>query len=201
MRIVVINHLTLDGVNQAPGGPDEDRRGGFPYGGWETPYGDPVMMNALGFGSAKQAGATTPGDALLLGRRTYEQFHSFWPKQKDNPYSEVLSKTRKYVASRTLKAPLAWSNSVLLHGDAAAAVTSLKRESPSGRVTVLGSGELVQSLMRANLVDEYLLLIHPLVLGTGRRLFIDDGARAKLELIDSRTTTKGVIIATYRPRD
>jgi dihydrofolate reductase len=202
MRIVVINHLTLDGVSQAPGGPDEDRRGGFPYGGWETPYNDAVMADSLGFGKTtqRQPTASEPGSGLLLGRRTYEHFYGFWPKQKDNPYTEVLNKTRKYVASRTLHEPLPWANSILLHGDAAEAVSKLKQETNSGRVVVLGSGELVQSLMRANLVDEYMLLIHPLVLGTGRRLFTDGGAFTKLDLVDSRTTTKGVIIATYRPR-
>jgi dihydrofolate reductase len=200
MRTVVINHLTLDGVTQAPGRPGEDLRGGFQYGGWEPPYGDAVMMNALGFGMANAGRPDTSasGGGLLLGRRTYEDFYSFWPKETNNPFTEVLNKTRKYVASRTLKEPLPWSSSTLLAGDAVEAVARLKTE-PGKDLIVLGSAELVQSLMRANLVDEYMLLIHPLVLGTGRRLFPEGGAFAKLQLVEAKTTTKGVIIATYRP--
>src|SRR5437773_9171567 len=135
--------------------------------------------------------------ALLFGRRTYEDFASFWPNQtEDNPFTAVLNNTQKYVASTTLKEPLSWSNSTLLKGDAAEAVARLKEE-PGKDLVVLGSGELVQSLMRHNLVDAYVLLIHPLVLGSGRRLFPDGGAVASLRLVDTRTTTTGVLIATY----
>ena len=199
MRIVVINHLTLDGVTQGLGRPDEDRRGGFPHGGWGAPYGDAVMANAMGFGPAS-AGRPHAGSSggLLLGRRTYEDFYRVWPNRTDNPYTEVLNRRRKYVASRTLKEPLPWSNSTLLEGDAVDAVARLKKE-PGENLIVLGSAELVQSLMRANLVDEFMLPIYPLVLGTGRRLFPEGGAFAKLQLVDSKTTTTGVIIATYRP--
>jgi dihydrofolate reductase len=200
MRIVVINHLTLDGVTQAPGRPDEDRRGGFPHGGWGAPYGDAVMADAMGFGpaSASRRDAGASGGGLLLGRRTYEDFYRVWPNATNNPYTEVLNKARKYVASRTLKEPLPWSNSTLLEGDAVEAVARLKKE-PGKDLIVLGSAELVQSLLRANLVDEFMLPIHPLVLGTGRRLFPEGGAFARLQLVDSKTTTTGVIIATYRP--
>jgi dihydrofolate reductase len=138
------------------------------------------------------------GGPLLLGRRTYEDFAGFWPKQKDNPYTEVLDNTQKYVASRTLNEPLPWRNSTLLPGDAAEAVAVLKEQSEQD-IGVLGSGALLQSLMRRNLVDEFLLLIHPLVLGSGRRLFPDGGPRAALRLADSVTTTTGVVIATYQP--
>src|SRR5258708_2010003 len=134
--------------------------------------------------------------ALLLGRRTYEDFYTVWPNRTDNPYTAVLNNTQKYVASNTLSEPLSWSNSTLLKGDAAEAVARLKEE-PDKDLVVLGSGELVQSLMRGNLVDEYVLLIHPLVLGSGRRLFTDGGTFAALRLVATRTTTTGVVIATY----
>jgi dihydrofolate reductase len=190
-RVVVINHVTLDGVMQAPGRPDEDQRGGFEHGGWAQPYNDEVMGRVLGARMAQ-------GGPLLLGRRTYEDFAGFWPMQKDNPYTEVLDNTQKYVASRTLNEPLPWRNSTLLPGDAAEAVAVLKEQSEQD-IGVLGSGALLQSLMRRNLVDEFLLLIHPLVLGSGRRLFPDGGPRAALRLADSVTTTTGVVIATYQP--
>jgi dihydrofolate reductase len=188
-KIVVTNHLSLDGVMQAPGRADEDRRDGFEHGGWATPNTDEVMGKVMGEGMAR-------GGPLLFGRRTYEDFAAFWPKQKDNPYTEVLDNAQKYVASRTLKEPLPWQNSTLLEGDAVEAVARLKEESGKD-IGVLGSGELVRSLMRGDLVDEYVLMIHPLVLGSGRRLFADDGEFAALRLLDTVTTTTGVVIATY----
>jgi dihydrofolate reductase len=192
-KVVVFTSVTLDGVMQAPGRPDEDRRGGFEHGGWALPYSDPVM-------SRVQAEGMANAGPLLLGRRTYEDFSSFWPKQTDNPFTEVLDKAEKHVASTTLRAPLPWSNSTLLEGDAADAVAGLKRQ-PGKDLTVLGSGELVQSLRRRDLVDRYLLLIHPLVLGSGRRLFPDGGPAGPLRLVDSVTTTTGVVIATYEPAE
>ena len=140
------------------------------------------------------------GGPLLLGRRTYESLYEFWPKQTDNPFTAVLNGVRKYVASTTLTEPLAWENSTLLEGDAAEAVARL-REQPGNDIGVLGSGELVRSLMANDLVDEYLLMIHPLVLGSGRRLFGDDGPPAALRLVDSVTTTTGVLIARYQPAE
>jgi dihydrofolate reductase len=190
-EITVFNSVTLDGVTQAPGRPDEDTRGGFANGGWAAPYMDEVM------GRVAAEGMAGPG-ALLLGRRTYEDFHGFWPHQTDNPFTEVLDNTRKYVASRTLREPLGWRNSTLLEGDAAEAVARLK-EQPGEDLTVLGSGELVRSLRRRDLVDRYVLLIHPLVLGSGRRLFPDGGPASTLRLVGSVPTTTGVIIATYQP--
>jgi dihydrofolate reductase len=190
-RVVVFTHLTLDGVMQAPGRPDEDRRDGFEHGGWEPPYGDAVMGDVAGASMANTG-------ALLLGRRTYEDFYSYWPSQKDNPFTAVLDNARKYVASTTLTEPLPWRNSTLLKGDVAAAVAALK-EQQGDDLVVLGSGELVRSLMRHNLVDVYMLLIHPLVLGSGRRLFTDGGCVAALRLVDTTTTTTGVVIATYHP--
>ncbi len=190
-KLVVVENVTLDGVMQAPGGADEDVRGGFPHGGWARPYMDAVMGQEMG----KGMGTTE----LLFGRRTYEQFYAYWPNAPEpNPFSEVLNNTQKYVASTTLREPLPWMNSTLLGGDAGEAVAELK-QSQGADLVVLGSGELVQSLMRHRLVDEYQLLIHPLVLGSGRRLFPDGSALAELQLTNSVITTTGVIIATYRP--
>jgi dihydrofolate reductase len=189
-RIVVFMNLTLDGVMQAPGRREEDLRGGFRYGGWGASY---VAMT--------EAGESTPNfGALLLGRQTYEQFYSYWPKQTNNPFTEALTKMSKYVASTTLKEPLAWSNSTLLKGDVAEAVAGLK--SKLGKdvdIVVMGSGDLIQTLMQHNLVDRYVLLIHPLVLGSGRRLFTDGSPFAELHLISAKTTPKGVVVATYEP--
>src|SRR5690242_15507596 len=177
-RIIVINHLTLDGVMQAPGRPDEDRRGGFEYGGWAQADNDAIMGQALGEGM-------TQGGALLFGRRTYEDFAAFWPKQPEpNPFTAVLNNVQKYVVSRSLEDPLPWSNSILLKGDAAEAVAGLKERSEQD-IAIMGSGELIQSLMPHNLIDEYLLMIHPLILGTGRRLFPDGTSFAALRLVKS----------------
>jgi dihydrofolate reductase len=188
-RVVVNNSVTLDGVMQAPARRDEDTRGGFHHGGWAQRYFDPVMAEA-----ANEAGAA----ALLLGRRTYEDLASVWPNSPaDNPFTTVINAAKKYVASRTLHEPLAWNNSSLLEGDAVEAVAGLKERSDTDLV-ILGSGELVQSLMRRGLIDEYVLLIHPLVLGSGRRMF-EGGVSAELELVATKTTRTGVIIATYRP--
>jgi dihydrofolate reductase len=192
-KVVVTNSLTLEGVMQAPGRPDEDLRGGFEHGGWALPYNDAVMGKMMAEGMAQ-------GGALLLGRRTYEDFYAVWPNRTDNPFTAVLNTSQKYVASTTLEEPLPWSNSTLLKGDAAEAVARLK-EQPGKDLVILGSGELVQSLMRRNLIDEYVLLIHPLVLGSGRHLFTDGGAFAALRLVDSKTTTTGVVIATYQPAE
>lgn len=188
MKCITVTNVTLDGVMQAPGRPDEDPRDGFAHGGWATPYA--AMM---------QAGETMGrAGALLLGRRTYEDFYAVWPKRKDSPFSAILDNMRKYVASTTLTEPLPWMNSTLLKGDAAEAVAKLKIEAGKDLV-ILGSGQLIQSLMRRNLVDVYVLLIHPLVLGSGRRLFPDGATFSTLKFVNSKTTTTGVVIATYEP--
>jgi dihydrofolate reductase len=188
-KIVVFISLTLDGVMQAPGRPDEDRRDGFEHGGWATPY---ATMEASE-GSMGNAGA------ILLGRRTYEDFYTFWPNQTDdNPFTEVLNTTQKYVASTSLSEPLPWMNSTLLGGNAAEAEAKLKKE-PGKDIVILGSGVLVQSLMRHNLIDSYVLLIHPLVLGSGRRLFTDGGPVATLRVVSTKTTSTGIVIMTYQP--
>jgi dihydrofolate reductase len=189
-KIVVFTNLTLDGVMQAPGRADEDTRGGFKHGGWAAPY---QAMSDAG-GSMSETGS------LLMGRRTYEDFYSFWPKQTDNnPFTPMLNNMQKYVASTTLNEPLEWQNSTLLKGDVPEAVKKLKKESDKN-IMIMGSGVLVQSLMKHNLIDEYILLIHPLVLGSGRRLF-NEGELTKLKLSNSRTSGKGVIIATYVPEN
>jgi dihydrofolate reductase len=189
-KVVVFTNVTLDGVMQAPGRPDEDRRGGFEHGGWATPY---AAMSEAG-GSMGNPGA------LLLGRRTYEDFYDVWPKRKDSPFSAMLDNMQKYVASRTLKEPLAWMNSTLLKGDPAEAVAKLKKELDKD-LLILGSGDLIQSLMQRGVVDEYVLLIHPLVLGSGQRLFTDGSPFATLRLVSSRATTNGVVIANYQPAE
>lgn len=188
-KVLVVENVSLDGVMQAPGGQEEDTRGGFEHGGWAAPYADEV----LGAEMAKGMGATE----LLFGRRTYEQFFGYWPHApQPNPFTEVLNNTRKYVASTTLTGPLPWQNSTLLAGDAPTAVAALKAE-PGPDLVVLGSGGLVRALMSGDLVDEYTLLIHPLVLGAGRRLFPEDGPYDQLRLTHSVTTTTGVVIARY----
>jgi dihydrofolate reductase len=189
-KIVAVENLSLDGVMQAPGRADEDLRGGFAHGGWSLPYNDAAKGRIMAGGMA-QAGP------LLFGRTTYEDFFRVWPNRTDNPFTAVLDNSKKYVASTTLTEPLAWKNSTLLTGDVPDAVARLK-EQPGKDIVVLGSGVLVRSLMRRNLIDEFVLLIHPLVLGSGRRLFADEGALAALRLVDSQSTTTGVMIATYR---
>jgi dihydrofolate reductase len=189
-KVVVIEHLTLDGVMQGPGRPDEDTRDSFEFGGWAAAGNDPVMMEVKGARMGRSW-------SLLVGRTTYEDFAKVWPN-KPNPMSEALNNVEKFVASTTLAEPLPWKNSTLLKGDAADAVAKLKKEHDKTLV-VFGSGVLVQSLMRHDLIDEYVLLIHPLVLGKGRRLFPDGSPITHLGLVDSVTTVTGVIIATYRP--
>jgi dihydrofolate reductase len=190
VQIVVFNSVTLDGVMQAPGRSDEDTRGGFQHGGWAVPYSDADQGRVAGESMA------TSG-ALLLGRRTYEDFYKVWPHRTDNPFTEILNASTKYVASRTLREPLPWENSVLLSGDATDEVARLRRE-PGKDIVILGSGELVRSLAARNLIDRYILQIHPLILGSGQRLFTDR-TLAKLRLVKSVTTSKGVIAATYEP--
>lgn len=188
-KIVAVESVSLDGVMQGPGRPDEDPRGGFQHGGWAPPYHDPVMGRIMGEGMANAG-------PMLFGRRTYEDFFRVWPGRTDNPFTEVLDNAQKYVASTTLIEPLPWKNSTLLAGDAAGAVAALKQQ-PGKDVVVLGSGALVRSLMQRDLVDDLVLLVHPLVLGSGRRLFADDGALARLRLVNAQPTTTGVIVASY----
>jgi dihydrofolate reductase len=188
-KVIVMNQLTLDGVMQGPGGPDEDTRDGFAHGGWAVPYGDEATVTKMG----ERMG----GDrAFLFGRRTYEDLLASWNAQ-GGPFKDALNNARKYVASSNPAARLAWPNSTLLDGDVPAAVADLKQSSGT-KLVIMGSGALIGSLMAANLIDEYLLMIHPLVLGTGRRLFAG-GTQASLRLVDNSTTNTGVLIATYEP--
>ncbi|HEY0542986.1 MAG TPA: dihydrofolate reductase family protein [Actinoallomurus sp.] len=191
-RVIVIEHLTLDGVMQAPGNREEDPRDGFGHGGWANRGQDPAMQEVMG---ARMSSTWS----LLAGRTTYEQFADYWPNQEPNPFAEALGRVQKYVASTTLTEPLVWRNSALLKGDAADAVVRLKGELEENLV-VFGSGVLVRSLMPRDLIDEFVLFIHPLVLGSGRRLFPGSGSDLfAFELVDSTTTGTGVVIATYQP--
>jgi dihydrofolate reductase len=188
MRKLAINtFLTLDGAMQAPGGPEEDPTGGFTHGGWSVNYWDEAMGERMG------AALNRPFD-LLLGRRTYEIFAAHWPHSSD-PGADVLNNATKYVASRTLDR-LEWSNSRLLEGDAADAVARLKAED-GPEIQVHGSSNLIQTLLQHDLVDEYRLWIFPLVLGTGKRLFADGAIPRGMKLVESATSTTGVVITTY----
>jgi len=188
-KVIVMNGLTLDGVMQGPGRPDEDTRDGFAHGGWAAPYSDEAIV-------AKMGERMGEGRAFLFGRRTYEDLLASWNAQ-GGPFKEALNNTRKYVASSNPATKLEWPNSTLLHGDIPAAVAELK-ESSGTNLVIMGSGVLIGSLMATDLIDEYLLMIHPLVLGAGRRLFAG-GTQASLRLVDSSTTSTGVLIATYEP--
>ena len=191
-KITAILSVSMDGVIQAPGRPDEDTRGGFERGGWAVPYNDDVMAQRMGENMSSSG-------AMLFGRRTYEDFYGYWPKQTDNPFTPYLNAATKYVVSTTLTEPLPWQNSSLLSGDPAKTVADLKSQSGPD-LGVVGSAHLVRSLLRESLIDQSLLLIHPLVLGQGRRLFDDRVPGVDFEVVDSVTTSKGVIIATYQPR-
>ena len=186
-KVIVMNWVTLDGVMQGPGRPDEDTRDGFQRGGWGIPFGDEA--------SVAKMGERMGGDrAWLFGRRTYEQLLASW-NARNGPFKDALNSIHKYVASSNPATRLDWPNSTLLHGDIPAAVAELK-QSLNKNLVIMGSGVLIGSLMAADLIDEYLLMIAPLVLGTGRRLF-PGGAQASLRLVDSTTTSTGVLIATY----
>jgi dihydrofolate reductase len=187
-RIVVLNHITLDGVMQGPGRPEEDTRDGFEHGGWSMADNDDVMGQVMGVRLAESGG-------LLLGRRSYEDMLGYW-NTTDSPFKDALNNAPKYVASHTPE-PLSWPNSTLLTGDVPKAVSELKKR-PGGDLHIMGSGVLIQSLMPHGLIDEYVLLIHPLVLGSGHKLFQDGSALTRLRLVDSVATTKGVVIATYQ---
>ena len=192
MRKVIVNEwMSLDGVVQAPVYADEDTSGGFKHGGWHPRYFDDTSMKWV-VENVAQAGG------FLLGRRTYDAFAAYWPKapEEEQALAQPLNTLPKYVASRTVKEPLAWQNSRLLEGDVAAAVVALKRE--DGRdLLVIGSTELVQTLIAHDLVDEFRVMIDPVVLGGGKRFFRDDGGLRALRLVASEVTTTGAILATY----
>ncbi len=186
-KVIVMNHVTLDGVMQGPGRPDEDTRDGFAHGGWGIPRADEATVAKMGERMGRDW-------AFLFGRRTYEELLATWNTQ-GGPFKDALNNARKYVASSSPATRLEWPNSTLLHGDVPAAVADL-RESSGTNLVIMGSGVLIGSLMAADLIDEYLLMIHPVVLGSGRRLF-PGGTQASLRLLDSITTSTGVLMATY----
>jgi dihydrofolate reductase len=187
----VIEFLSLDGVMQAPGAPDEDTEGGFQHGGWQRPYFDEVLGATAAEGMAET-------DAYLFGRKTYEKMAAYWPTApEDDPYGRHMNSTPKYVASRTLR-DVEWQNSTLIKGDVAEEVARLK-EQPRKNIAVLGSGDLVQTLLEHDLVDEIFLAVYPIVLGSGKRLFREADQVRKLSLVDSKPTSTGGVILTYRP--
>src|SRR5688572_22729339 len=187
-KLVVSTFLTLDGVMQAPGGPEEDPTGGFEHGGWSVNYWDDAM------GARMSKAFETPFD-LLLGRKTYEIFAAHWPHAREQPGAAELNGARKYVAARTLDS-VEWENSSLLEGDVAEAVARIKEED-GPEIQVHGSSNLIQTLLEADLVDELRLMIFPVVLGSGKRLFGDGAFPAGLRLVDSTTSSTGVLITTY----
>jgi dihydrofolate reductase len=186
-RLLVLTFVTMDGVMQAPGGPEEDAEGKFTQGGWSVGYWDQVMDGVM----TEQMGH--PFD-LLLGRKTYEIFAGYWPTSKE-PGADELNQAKKYVASRTLK-KLTWENSVLLSGDTAAEIKKIK-DQDGPELQVHGSSNLIQTLLKNDLVDEFLLKIFPVTIGAGKRLFGDGTFPASFKLTNSQSSPKGVLIATY----
>jgi dihydrofolate reductase len=193
-RIVVMNHVTLDGVMQGPGRPDEDTRDGFTLGGWGSRSASPDDAAGKAMGERMAAGGGLAG--WLFGRWTYQSLLSTW-NARGGPFKDALNNSPKYVASATVEEPLPWPNTTLLRGEICDAVGALKAQS-GGVLAIMGSGVLIGSLMAAGLIDEYLLMIHPLVLGTGRRMF-PEGVQVSLRLTSSVTSASGMVIATYEP--
>jgi dihydrofolate reductase len=191
MRKVIVNEwMSFDGVVQSAGA-DDDTSNGFAHGGWHLPYFDESSQQWVAAGYAEAGG-------FLFGRRTYELLVGYWPhaKKEEAPVADPLNKLPKYVASTTLKAPLEWENASLLPADVDAAVRSLKEED-GGDLHVIGSTQLVKTLLEHDLVDGFRLMIDPLVLGGGKRVFSDDGVKRPMRLLDSTVTTTGAILATY----
>jgi dihydrofolate reductase len=191
MKIVVMNNVTLDGVMQAPGRADEDTRGGFAYGGWASQNiddPDPEIGAAMGVRMSQS-------DGLLLGRRTYEDLLTTW-NSRGGMFKDALNAAQKYVVSQTLTDPLPWPNSTLVAGNVVDAVAEL-RSRPGRELHIMGSGQLIETLVAHQLVDEFLLMVFPVVLGCGRRLFSGD-THMELDLVDAKATRSGVVIATFR---
>jgi dihydrofolate reductase len=194
-KVIVQDWMTFDGVVQAPGAADEDTTGGFEHGGWSSRYFDDISMKWV-------VRNLTAAGGFLLGRRTYESFAAHWPNasEEEQVLAEPLNTRPKYVASRTLTEPLEWQNSMVLQGDVAEAVAALKQQDGDD-LLVIGSTELVQTLIEHDLVDEFQVMIDPVVVGGGKRIFRDDGALRPLRLVDSQVTTTGAIIVTYAPAE
>jgi dihydrofolate reductase len=190
-QLVASTSVSLDGVMQAPGGPEEDPTSAFAFGGWAFPYWDETLdLTGRGFEG--------PGREIVLGRRTYEMFARFWPNlPADDPNARSMNAAKKYVASRTLKT-LHWENSVLLTGDAVEAMAALKAQ-PGNDLQIVGSGNLIQSLQAASLIDEYIVWTFPVILGHGKRLFEPTAKPGALRLIDTKASATGVVMSTYVP--
>jgi dihydrofolate reductase len=194
MRVVVNEFMSLDGVVQAPGGAEEDTEGGFAHGGWSMPYFDPEVMGAAVADGMKTA------EALLFGRRTWQAMAAAWPERAGDPYADQMNAIKKYVVSRTLTAEdLTWNNTALLPGDRAVADIAALRGRDGGDLLIWGSATLVRTLLVEGLVDELSLMIEPILLGGGKRIFPDDGVARPLELVKCVTAGTGVQICTYRP--
>jgi dihydrofolate reductase len=197
MRIIVSEFISLDGVVQAPGGKDEDTDGGFEHGGWSAPFFDPESMGAV-IGEVMDR-----TDALLFGRRTWDVMAAAWPGRAGDPYADQMNAVRKYVASRTLSADEAaarWNNTTLLDGgDAIEAIRSLRASGGDGGLQVWGSASLARQLVENDLVDEYQLMLEPIVLGGGKTIFPSDGKARTLELVSVKQAKTGVLICEYRP--
>jgi dihydrofolate reductase len=189
-KLIVSSFLTLDGVMQAPGGPEEDDDGGFAHGGWSVNYWDEQMGQVMGE-------ATSRPFAMVLGRRTYDIMAAHWPNASEEEGASTFNDATKYVASRS-QPRLEWSNSVLIEGDAAEGLAALKAED-GPELQVHGSANLIQTLLRHDLVDQYRLWVFPLVIGSGKRLFSDGTIPSGLKLVDSTVSTTGVVIGTYEP--
>ena len=196
MRIVLSDFISLDGVIQAPGGKEEDTDGGFAHGGWSMRYFDAETMGPV-FGESMKS-----TEALLYGRRTWQVMASAWPERAGDPFADHMNATKKYVASRTLSDDdLTWNNSHLLPADDAIGAIRELKEQDGGDIQVLGSSSLAQQLISEGLVDEYTLMIEPVILGGGKRLFPDDGTMRGLELVSTKTSGTGVQVCTYRQAD
>ena len=189
-KLIVSTFVTLDGVMQAPGGPEEDTGGGFAYGGWSVNYWDDMMGEVMNE-------ATSKPFAMVLGRTTYDIMAAYWPTAPEETGAKVFNEATKYVASRGRPA-MTWANSVLIEGDAAEGLAKLKQED-GPELQVHGSANLIQSLIRAGIVDEFRLWVFPVVIGSGKRLFADGAVASALKLVDSKVSTTGVVIGTYEP--
>jgi dihydrofolate reductase len=189
-ELIVSTFLTLDGVMQAPGGPEEDDSGGFAYGGWSVHYWDELMSQVM------TEAMSIPFD-LALGHRTYDIFAAYWPHAPEEAGAKPLNEATKYVVSRS-RPTLEWGPSVLIEGDAAEGIAAIKKKD-GPELQVHGSGNLIQTLMRHNLIDQYRLWVFPLVIGSGKRLFADGTIPSGLKLLDSKVSTTGVVIGTYEP--
>lgn len=201
MLIILSDFMSLDGVVQAPGAEDEDTDGGFAHGGWSMPLFDPEVMGPV----IDEGLAST--EALLFGRRTWAIMAAHWPEQAGDPFAERMNTIPKYVASRTLSADEAasrWSNTTLLGGageDAIPAIRSLRASGGDGRLLVMGSSSLARQLVENDLVDEYMLMIEPIILGGGKTIFPTDGRARSLELTSVKQAKTGVLVCTYRPTE